>query len=229
MRQLDWLGASLGKSFTVLSSKEVKQFVEFDVTECNLLVVGQRILKEGRKVVPIGGFVSAQLAELWALWREHENLSETSCDQTGTRVNEQVRANPRDKGTDLLLPPPPHWPSLSLTGDSDFCLGSTESTYMNFMSDMVPSPNIAQVTPELLHSEGFEGWWNPVEFFLGQIDFGFICFAVLHRSTTTTTWGGADVSSWLIHCRGMEPRVVEQTPYFATQRTKSWCGIFYKM
>lgn len=72
MRQLDWLGASSGKSFMVLSSNEVKQFVEFNVTKCNLLVLGQLILRQGRKGVPIGGFLSIQfgrvkLAELWAL------------------------------------------------------------------------------------------------------------------------------------------------------------------
>ena len=55
MRQLDWLGASSRKSFTVLSSTEVKQFVESDVTECNLLILGQLILKQGRKGIPIGG------------------------------------------------------------------------------------------------------------------------------------------------------------------------------
>ena len=155
MRQLDWLAASSGKSFTVVSSNEVKQFDKFDFTECNLLVLRHLILKQGRKGAPIEGFLSAQLANLWALWREHESLSGDLCDQTATQVNEQVRANPRDKSTALVLPPPLHWPSLSLIGDSDFTLRSTESTYMNFMTGMVRPPNIAQVSPELLHNEGF--------------------------------------------------------------------------
>ena len=43
---------------------------------------------------------------------------------------------------------------------------------MNYMVGMVRSPNIAQVTPDILNNEGFEGWWNPVEKMLGQIDFG---------------------------------------------------------
>ena len=55
MRQLDWLGASSGKRSTVLSSTEMKQYAEFDATKCNLLVLGQLILKQGRKGVPING------------------------------------------------------------------------------------------------------------------------------------------------------------------------------
>ena len=163
MRQLDWLGASSSKTFTILCSAEVEQFVKFDVTECNLLVLGNLILKQGRKGVPIGGFLSAQLAELWALWREHENLSGYSCDQTTTLVNEQVKANSPDESTNNLLPPLPFWPPLFLTGDSDFTLGSSESQHMNYMIGIVRSPNIAQVTPEALNNEGFEGWWNPVK------------------------------------------------------------------
>ena len=81
-------------------------------------------------------------------------------------------ANPRDESSNNLLPPLPFWPSLSLTGDSDFTLGSSESQHMNYMVGMVRSPNIAQVTPKVLNNEGFEGWWNPVKKISGQIDFG---------------------------------------------------------
>ena len=87
MRQLDWPGASSSKSFTILCSTEVEQLVKFDVTESNSLVLGNFIVKQGRKGVPIGGFLLAQLAELWALWREHENLSGDSFDQTTALVN----------------------------------------------------------------------------------------------------------------------------------------------
>ena len=156
MRQIDWLGASSSKSFTVLCSTKVlllliEPFVKFDVTECNLLVLGNLILKQGRKGVPIEGFLSTQLAELWALWREYANLSGDSCDQTATLMNEQVKANPRDESTINLLPPLAFWPSLSLTGDSDFTLGLSESQHMNYMVGMVRSPNIAQVTPAQRH------------------------------------------------------------------------------
>ena len=140
----------------------MEQFVKFDVTKCNLLVLGNLILKQGRKGVRIGGFLSAQLAELWALWREYVNLSGVSCDQTATLLNEQVRANPREETTKDLLPPLPFCPSLSLTGDSDFTLGSSESQHMNYMVGMVRSPNMALVTPEVLNNKGFEGWWIPV-------------------------------------------------------------------
>ena len=154
----------------------------------------------GPKGVPIGGFLSAQLAELWALWREYVNLSGDSCDLTATLVKNQVRCNPCDEETKELLPPLPFWLSLSLTGDSDFTLGSSESQNMNYMVGMVRSPNIALVTPDVLNNEGFEGWWLPVEKMLGQIDRVMV-----------------DTYSLLIHYLGTAPRGVGPTPCFATR------------
>ena len=59
---------------------------------------------------------------------------------------------------------------------------------MNYMVGMVRSPNIAQVTPEALNNEGFEGGWNPVERMLGRIDFGGgRCVFIAH----TLPWDGA--------------------------------------
>ena len=56
------------------------------------------------------------------------------------------------------------------------------------MVGMVRSPNIAQVTAEALNNEGFEGWWNPVEKMLGQIDFGGGRYVFIAH---TLPWDGA--------------------------------------
>ena len=45
-------------------------YVLFDTSQCNLFTLGQLIIKQGAKGVPTGGFLSAQLAEIWAIWRE---------------------------------------------------------------------------------------------------------------------------------------------------------------
>ena len=40
----------------------------------NLVVLGPLSLRQGLKGVPVGGFLSAQLAELWCMWREWVNM-----------------------------------------------------------------------------------------------------------------------------------------------------------
>ena len=48
----------------------VTRFVRFDTYDNVLFVAGPVILRQGLRGVPIGGFISAQLAEIWAIWRE---------------------------------------------------------------------------------------------------------------------------------------------------------------
>ena len=70
LRQRDWIGNSSSKDFNTISPTEVSRYVTFDTKVCNLLTLGPLILKQGLKGAPIGGFLSAQLAEIWATWRE---------------------------------------------------------------------------------------------------------------------------------------------------------------
>ena len=62
---------------------------------------------------------------------------------------------------------------------------------MNYMVGMVRSPNIALVTPQVLNNEGFEGWWNPVEKMLEQIDFSRSRRVLIAH---TLPWDGAQES-----------------------------------
>ena len=66
-----WIGLVCPvRMIRVLSKEEIVQFVQWDV-HCNTaLIVGDLILLQGDTCVPIGGHISAQLAELWALARE---------------------------------------------------------------------------------------------------------------------------------------------------------------
>jgi len=91
LKHLDWLGASSSKDFDVLNLQEVLDYVTFNIQNCTLLTLGPLILQQGRKRVPIGGYLSAQLAEIWAMWREDSTLGSKGLRALATRVNEDLR------------------------------------------------------------------------------------------------------------------------------------------
>ena len=76
-KTLDRIGKSSGSQFILVSEASVSRFVEFDTKQNNLFTIGGIILAQGAKGVPIGGFISAQLAEIWAVWKEHEEFFAT--------------------------------------------------------------------------------------------------------------------------------------------------------
>ena len=65
LRHVDWMGKSSGRQFTFFTCREVQRFMKFDTYSCNLVV-----LQQGAKGVPIGGFLLAQLAEIWVMRKE---------------------------------------------------------------------------------------------------------------------------------------------------------------
>ena len=71
---LDSFGKNAAKSFVTLLEAEVLRFVEFDMTENVFLTVGAVILCQGARGIPIDGFLSAQIAEIWACWKEYTGL-----------------------------------------------------------------------------------------------------------------------------------------------------------
>ena len=56
--------------FLVTTIDMLRRFVEYDVRDNNLFLLDQIVLQQGSSGVPIGRFPGAQLAELWALWKE---------------------------------------------------------------------------------------------------------------------------------------------------------------
>ena len=85
-RHLDRVATS-SSDFTTISFDEVKRYVVFDTEFCNLFTIGELIIQQGLKGVPIGGYLSAQLAEIWATWRESTFLYGDSKHLTETLVN----------------------------------------------------------------------------------------------------------------------------------------------
>ena len=72
---LDRMGKASARQFHLLTEDEVLRFAEYDLCSNVLLAIGPLILSQGDKGVPIGGFISAQIAEIWAAWRESLSLS----------------------------------------------------------------------------------------------------------------------------------------------------------
>ena len=74
-KSFDHIGKSTDNMFLVTTVEMLRRFVTFDIQENNLFLLSQVVLQQGTSGVPIGGFLSAQLAELWRLWKEVLALS----------------------------------------------------------------------------------------------------------------------------------------------------------
>ena len=70
------------------------QFVKWDVHHNTALVIGDLILLQGDKGVPIGGHISTQLAELRALARELRYIFTSHWSDLQKRFRDTVRATP---------------------------------------------------------------------------------------------------------------------------------------
>ena len=84
---LDRVGTASYSEFTTISFDEVKRYMVFDTEFCNLFTIGELIIQQGLKGVPIGGYLSAQVAEILAIWRESTFLYGDRKDLTETLLN----------------------------------------------------------------------------------------------------------------------------------------------
>ena len=92
-KTLDRLGTASSDGFRVLTRAELVDFVTWDLN-CNTgLTLGPLLLRQGDRGVPIGGHLSAQVAELWALARE---LRLIFCDARAELVTAWTAAVKRD-------------------------------------------------------------------------------------------------------------------------------------
>ena len=169
---LDRLGKSADRQFTVVNDDHLTRFVKFDLQQNVLFVLGSLILRPGGKGVPIGGFISAQLAELWALWKEHTQLMGEQNVRTHfeSALNQCIATNsppgrqflpPHTQGPSQLLPAP----SVQgfVTGPTDFSASPVNGPEMTVCEGIMRVRLPPLVSWEQLHSNGFRGWWAPVE------------------------------------------------------------------
>ena len=92
-KDLDKVGKSSAKGFTNINEDQILRFIEFEVFHNTLFCMGRVILEQGSRGVPIGGFTSAQIAEIWCCWKEHCSLGDKDGVVTlGDKVNEVLPA-----------------------------------------------------------------------------------------------------------------------------------------
>ena len=115
LKHLDWVGTR-SSSLSCISGAEVLCYIAFGLFDDGLFCCGPFVLPQGDKGVPIGGFLSAQLSELWALWREWRFVFRPAC-VSACAVWAAI-LQPFSHAEYPDTPPP----SLSLVGDSDFTL-----------------------------------------------------------------------------------------------------------
>ena len=124
-RGLDRIGKSSHRQFRILHADHMLRFVDYDLFDNTLFVLHRLILRQGGSGVPIGGFISAQLAELWALWRENRQLQgEVEDRNLFERAWNDAMHSQETVFPEVQPPERPVRPSLcgSVTGPSDFTL-----------------------------------------------------------------------------------------------------------
>ena len=136
-------------------------------------------MHQGAKGVPIGGFVSALMAELWAMWRESFFVFGECKGQTCALMEEELL--PQWEKTQLPGKPP----TLCLSGKTHFTWSPLEAATKVFLGGMVRSPEIKNLTRDRLHEEGFDKFWAPVKRLVGCVKWA--KNFLLH----TTAWDGA--------------------------------------
>ena len=125
LRHLGRIGIASSNDFYGINFEQVNRYVLFDTSQCNLFTLGELIITQGINGVPIGGFLSAQLAEIWARWGEVTYLFGDSRGVTETSVNESIKEWGNEQGEGYPLP------TLTLPGNKDFTLGPLEAQTMS--------------------------------------------------------------------------------------------------
>ena len=116
---LDRIGRSTAPGYTVVREECVSRFVDFDLDNNVLFTAGGVILAQGGKGVPIGGFISAQAAEIWAIWKDHCVFSDEHRSAATSRWQHIIDA-PLKEWEDLPPPTVHTSVSVSVAVTSDF-------------------------------------------------------------------------------------------------------------
>ena len=180
LKHLDRIGTWSSDQFYNISCDAVLRYVQLELFENELFVLCPLILSQGDKGVPIGGFLSAQISELWELWREVQYVFG---DQQAAVAEQWCAA---------ILPLLPTLVAavdtveLSLIGDTDFTLSPIFAQTMVCRQKIMVHPRIAQVSLPALSQSGFDGWWSPMEKMFGCMHIGEFNILLVR----STAWDG---------------------------------------
>ena len=138
------------------------------------IVLGQRVLRQGLRGGPFGGFISAQLNEIWAAWREQMVFETESPDGVTTEINCVLLEHPKgymehDKpgdGPHIVFSLSQHFFFV------DFTLSPPEAASKGQNSHIMSSPNCPLLLDGQLEISEHAPWWARVERLLGRLQMG---------------------------------------------------------
>lgn len=73
-KAFDRIGKSTSEDFFILDVQMVERYLSWDLEENVLLTLDTTVMSQGTRGVPIRGFLSAQIAELWCIYKEHISI-----------------------------------------------------------------------------------------------------------------------------------------------------------
>ena len=179
-RGLDRVGKSSARTFHIVHEDKVKRFLAFNLKGNSLLSLGTMILQQGKRGVPIGEFLSAQLAEIWCAWREYSSLfAPPSPGENCTSFEHDVRqalhceCKPPTKlvsPSSLCSLPGGGCPrcgdlcaQFCLARDGDYTLASRCARSMGVHGPILISPDVHKLTDTQVCDNGFTGMWAPMD------------------------------------------------------------------
>ena len=133
--------------------------MKFDIQEDTLFCFGRLIFNQGSRGVPIGGFLSAHLAELWCAWKEEMHLFGFLRTEVEAKVSAEIQ-----QGFPQASPV-----TLTLLGHSDFTISPHQSMNMQCVGNMMRAPGISGIKVSDLDQGGFYGWWSPTDTLIGTL------------------------------------------------------------
>ena len=218
-RGLDRVGKSSARTFHVVHEDMVKRFLKFNLRGNTLLLLGMMILRQGACGVPIGEFLSAQLAEIWCAWHEYRSLfapldPSTPVSPFEREVQQALSCSytwcdSTDLSADLSANHVPGaqcpvcgamYNSFSLARDVDYTVAPHCARSIGVSGSILISPMVHTLTDEQVCDTGFTGMWAPVDQPFGFLGLGDTQVILACRSQ----WDGA--------AEGRLHKVIANTP-----------------
>ena len=167
-KALDRLGKASTKGFVIVGQDALERFVDFDLFDNILFTAGAVIVQQNGKGVPIGGFILAQTAGLWAMWKEARLTSDESRNALTSEWNAVLKQPPKD-WAELQTPCPLLPISATLMGATNFMMAPQATASMTQHGALMTHASPHLVLEQALHERGFRGWWEPVDRLLGTV------------------------------------------------------------
>ena len=176
-KSFDRVGTGTGREYWTIPHTFVEKFVKWDLHKNVLFVVDCLFLSQGQGGVPIGGPLSAQLADLWCVWREMVCLGKEGLQDFQISVVQGLQAAGVQPMPTVTMP------------HEDLFMPLSAVHNMLPSSHMWAAPRSQRVgTPiRAVLSNGLESWWQPLQWVVAWLSFPGAEIPLLRMSL----WDGA--------------------------------------